>query len=81
MAGESEIREILKPTMLSRYNMFNMKSEIGIVPLVNSTVLTTIVGSLADEMFGGVIHYAFGELEAHTRALSGRSATKSISSI
>jgi len=81
MAGKGEVGYLLSSAMLSRDNMLHMKSEVGIILLVNSAILTTVVSPLANKVFGSVIHYAFGELETHARALSRRSATKSISSI
>ena len=67
--------------MLPCHNVFNVKSEVGVIPLVNTAILTPIVSPLADRALDSVIHYVFGKLETHARALSRMSATKSMSSI
>src|SRR5262245_4597730 len=81
MAGKGEVSYFLSSAMLSRDNVFNMECEVGIIFLVDSAILTTVVSPLANKVLGGVIHYAFGELKMHARALSRMSATKSISSM
>ena len=48
MAGKGEVGYLLSSAMLSRDNMLNMKSEVGIILLVNSAILTTVVSPLAN---------------------------------
>jgi hypothetical protein len=81
VTSEREVSRLIKPSMLSGDHVFDMEGEIGVITLVDSTILTTIFSSLANELFGFVIHYEFRELETYARAFNRRSATKSISSM
>ena len=56
-------------------------SEIGVITLVDSAILTTIFSPLTNKLFSLLIHYEFHGLETYARAFNCRSVTKSISSM
>src|SRR5258708_12886395 len=59
VTSEREIHQVLRSPMLSRHNVFDMKSEIWVVALANSTIFTSIVSPLTNALFRCIIHHAF----------------------
>ena len=63
--------------VLPRYNVLDVKGEIGIELLLNSAIFTAIVRALANESLRLLIHYGL-EPHARARALRRKRATKSM---
>ncbi len=81
MASKGQVLGVVSSAMLSGNDVFYMKSKVGVIPLVNSAILTTVFSTLTNAFPGLVVHYEIGEPETRERAFKRISATKSMYSM
>ncbi len=80
MASEGQVVSVVETAVLPGYDMLDVKSEVGIVTLMDAAIFTLIEGPFADEFPGLGIHYEHGAPETRARALRRMRATKSMCS-
>ena len=78
MASKGKVIRVVRSAMLPCDDVFNMKGEVGIIALMDSTILTAISSTLSHECSGLVVHYTFGKVDTRKRAFSRMRAMKSM---
>ena len=78
VASKGKVIRVVRSAMLPCDDVFNMKGEVGIIALMDSTILTAISSTLSHECSGLVVHYTFGKVDTRKRAFSRMRAMKSM---
>ena len=63
VASKGKVIRVVRSAMLPCNDVFNMKGEVGIIALMDLTILTVISSTLSHECSGLVVHYTFGKVD------------------